>query len=310
MHAVFQKRYQKSRRAGLTLVELLVVVAIVGVLVALLLPAVQSARESARRAQCSNNVKQVGLAVQQHVALQGMLPAANDTFRSFLTGMLPYIEQKPLCDRYDFDKSWDDDANQDVIKQPIAVYRCPSVPDPVTIDQLGDGRVASVADYTTPTMVSSELVAAGIIPSRKLAGALQPQPVPISTVLDGLSQTLVIVEDAGRPALWTGRRKGPDELTPGCSNYAVTGGRVVGAGWADPRQVTPVHGFSPDGLTCPGRCAINCTNNNEAYGFHPGGIVAAFLDGHVRFLNETIEIDTYASLVSSQGREILPADSY
>ena len=278
MHSVFQRRHQKSRRAGLTLVELLVVIAIVGVLVALLLPAVQSARESARRAQCSNNVKQVGLAVQQHVTLQAMLPPAADTFRSFLTGMLPYIEQKMLWDRYVLDKSWDDDANQDIIKQPIAAYRCPSVPDPVTIDQLGGGRVASVADYTTPTMVSSELVSAGIISSRKLIGALQPQPVPISTVLDGSSQTLLIVEDAGRPSLWTGRRRGPDELTPGCSNFAVTGGRVRGAGWADPTQVTPVHGFSPDGLTCPGRCSINCTNNNEAYGFHPGGLVVAFLD--------------------------------
>ena len=310
MDLICRKRNSRRRCAGLTLVELLVVVAIVGVLVALLLPAVQSVRESARRVQCSNNVKQLGLAVQQHVTLQGKLPAASDTFCSFLTGMLPYVEQKTLADRYAIDKSWDDDANQEVIKQPIPVYRCPSTPDQAIVDQLGGGRIASVTDYTTTTSVSPELVSAGIIPDRKLLGALRAEPVPISTVFDGASQTLVIVEDVGRPALWTAKRRGPDELVPGCGNFSVTGGRVRGAGWADPNQVTPVHGFSSDGLTCPGKCAINCTNNNEAYGFHPGGVVAAFLDGHVQFLNETIDIDTYASLVTSQGRERISADAY
>jgi prepilin-type processing-associated H-X9-DG protein len=198
----------------------------------------------------------------------------------------------------------------EVIKQPIPVYRCPSAPDQAIVDQVGGGRIASVTDYTTTTSVSPELVSGGIIPDRKLLGALRAEPVPISMVFDGASQTLVIVEDAGRPVLWTGRRRGPDELVPGCSNFSVTGGRVRGAGWADPNQVTPVHGFSPDGLTCPGRCAINCTNNNEAYGFHPGGVVVAFLDGHVQFLSEQIGIDTYASLVTSQGREMIAADAY
>lgn len=310
MVSLFRARRQDSPHAGFTLTEVLVVVAIVSILLGLLLPAIQSARESARRVHCSNNVRQVGLAVLQHVNSDGRLPAAADTFRSLLTGLLPYVEQKTIWDRYAIDKSWDDDANQDAIKQPVAVYRCPSVPDSSSLDQLGGGRVASVTDYTAPTEVSSELVSAGIVTSRKLGGALRSQPAPISTVFDGVSQTLAIIEDAGRPAFWAGKRQGPDELVPGCGNFSVTGGRVRGAGWADPNQVIPLHGFSTDGLTCPGRCAINCTNNNEAYGFHPGGVVAAFLDGHVRFLNETIDIETYASLVTSQGRELVAADSY
>lgn len=311
MVTAFRERRPGGADAGFTLVELLAVVAIIGILIAMLLPAVQSARESARRTQCSNNVKQVGLAVQGHVTSDGRLPAASDTFRSLLTGLLPFVEQKALWDRYAAEKSWDDDANQEVIKESIAVYRCPSVPDPVGLDQLGAGRVAAVADYTSPTEVSPELVAAGIVKNRvKLNGALRPQPVPISTVFDGASHTIVIVEDAGRPTFWAGRRRGPESLFPGCGNFAVSGGRVRGAGWADPNQVIPLHGFSTDGLTCPGTCAINCTNNNEAYGFHPGGVVTGFLDGHVRFLNDTIDIETYVSLITSQGREVVPSGAY
>src|SRR5262245_10197885 len=91
------------KRAGFTLVELLVVIAIIGVLVALLLPAVQAARESARRAQCSNNLKQLGLAVTQYGdTYKGAFPVGSYAccYGTWLVALLPYIEQKSLFDNY------------------------------------------------------------------------------------------------------------------------------------------------------------------------------------------------------------------
>src|SRR5262250_614277 len=96
---------RNARKLGFTLVELLVVIAIIGVLVALLLPAVQAARESARRTQCSNNLKQVVLAMTQYSdTYRGAFPVAeyNWGWGTWLVGLLPYIEQKALFDQYKY----------------------------------------------------------------------------------------------------------------------------------------------------------------------------------------------------------------
>ena len=84
---------------------------------------------------------------------------------------------------------------------------------------------------------------------------------------------------------------------------AVIGRRLRGAGWADPAIAIPLHRFAHDGLSCPGPCGINCTNNNEAFSFHPGGVSAAFADGGVRFLSENLRIETYAALITRAGNE-------
>ncbi len=96
-----------KRRRGFTLVELLVVIAIIGILVALLLPAVQAAREAARRTECINNLKQIGLGVQNHHDQRGYLPAyvVGDNRMSFWVAILPYLEQGNLYDRFDFTQS-------------------------------------------------------------------------------------------------------------------------------------------------------------------------------------------------------------
>jgi prepilin-type processing-associated H-X9-DG protein len=131
----------------------------------------------------------------------------------------------------------------------------------------------------------------------------------VANIRDGTSNTMLILEDAGRPEFWIRKGLGPDENYPGCANADVTNGRVPGAGWAHVGSPFPLHGFTNDGLSCPGPCAINCTNNNEAFSFHPGGVNAVFADGGVRFLSETMKIQTYAALITRAGREVIPGDA-
>src|SRR5262245_61164925 len=130
-------------RRGFTLVELLVVIAIIGVLVALLLPAVQSAREASRRMKCMNQIKQLGLALHNFHDVNKVFPAANDELTTspdvstkwtcnWIPRIFPFIEQQALYELYRFDRTWDDSGTNDsatgAIKKSIAGLLCPSAP--------------------------------------------------------------------------------------------------------------------------------------------------------------------------------------
>lgn len=128
----------RNRNRGFTLVELLVVIAIIGVLVALLLPAVQAARDAARRTHCANNLKNIGLALINYADTKGRLPAATQ-FRpgkpfpqpavgaggTWVLEILPYIEQQALYDRFDLTKTMDHDDNDYLLGTPLPFLVCP-----------------------------------------------------------------------------------------------------------------------------------------------------------------------------------------
>jgi prepilin-type N-terminal cleavage/methylation domain-containing protein len=153
----------RATRRGFTLVELLVVIAIIGVLVALLLPAVQAAREAARRMQCQSHLKQLGLGVHNFEDIYKSLPHTRmDNRYTWSVELLPFIEQKPLFDEWDLTKSY---YNQKVTARQttIPVYFCPTRrshklgPQGSISNQNGQANSVDVADDTTNPMVPGAL---------------------------------------------------------------------------------------------------------------------------------------------------------
>jgi prepilin-type N-terminal cleavage/methylation domain-containing protein/prepilin-type processing-associated H-X9-DG protein len=302
-------RHSKHCPLGFTLVELLVVIAIIAMLVTMLLPAVQSAREAARRTLCQSNIRQIGLATINYHDAQNVFPRSgtnnpNHTWAPFL---FAFLEQTDIQNIYNFDRNWNHRSNGPAIKTHVGVFGCPSAAGgPQRLDKISAQITASTVDYAPVTAYSNNLVQVGIVPAvADRRGVVNTSESTIKQITDGTSKTLMFAEDAGRPQFWTSKGVGPANNTPGGGNLAVSGGRVRGAAWSDRNNAIPLHGFSPDGLKAPGPCPINCTNNNEAFSFHPGGVSIVFADGHVLFLREETDIKIYAALITRAGGEVV-----
>jgi prepilin-type N-terminal cleavage/methylation domain-containing protein/prepilin-type processing-associated H-X9-DG protein len=314
-------------RRAFTLVELLVVIAIIGVLVSLLLPAVQSAREAARRTQCTNNLRQLALAAHNFHDTYRKLPSsirpAGLTLQPRISGhiqLLPLIEQASAYQQYDQTKNWNDPANAAVTRLLIRSFICPSTPEPKRFDGLPEAApwtpdIAAVTDYSPTIGVDERLQIANLVDYAG-PGMMPKNTEPrLAQVTDGLSNTILYGESAGRPFLYRGNHR----------VGGLPGNRVNGGGWVRPGTDFSVDGSSYDGLTIPGPCAVNCTNGDdfgstpfphpyygsegsgEAYAFHPGGANFAFGDASVRLLNQNISIREFARLVTRDGGETVNA---
>ncbi|MDC0284087.1 DUF1559 domain-containing protein [Mariniblastus sp.] len=296
------------RRSAFTLVELLVVIAIIGILLSMLLPAAQSVRESARRTKCMNNVRQLGIALHNFESAFKTFPPAFTDGHSWTGIVLDYIEQTNVADLYDRNYPWHHAKNQDAIATVVPMFLCPSNPNgrPFYHDKIGNGKISAVMDYAAITGVASVVYRAGYAQpvSSSKGGLSGGKGTQIRDIRDGLSNTLMITEDAGRPVHHVSTGFGPDNLRVGGGNLSVFNARVRGAGWADNVNTIPVHGFSADGLTCPGPVAVNATNNNEAFSFHPGMAIGLYCDGSVSGVHESISMQQYSELVTRAGGEI------
>jgi prepilin-type N-terminal cleavage/methylation domain-containing protein/prepilin-type processing-associated H-X9-DG protein len=311
------KKSRRSRQSAMTLIELLVVTAIIGVLVALLLPAVQVARESARRLACSNKVRQISFACHQHHDTYGKFPPGwvQSPFslpqgqvleggHGYVACILPYIEQEALANTYRWDKRAQGPENQPAVTTQLKIMQCPSA-EPnrwVTAAEdpgnYGYGGRGACGDYSGVKEINAGLVELGIVDkSANYDGVLTDGHLTrLAEITDGTAQTILITECAGRPKLWRAGRLVAEAYAPG-------------GVWAS-GTLTFGQGSSPDGATQPGPCAINCSNNREVYSFHPGGANTAFADGSVHFLKASIDIRNFARLATREGGEQVSLGDY
>ena len=307
---------QNQARTGFTLVELLVVLAIIAILVGLLLPAVQAAREAARRVQCKNNLHQIGLALHNyHNSFRRFPPQkTRDGFHGWAVFTLPYIEKQNIRAIYRMNYRWSAPENAEAVYAIIPTFQCPTSRLAGTArTHVSGNRWAASNDYAPPGRVSTGLVSAGFIRSRTSYVGLMTgwRRIGFRDAFDGLSNTVLFAEDTTRPDYYrAGKRLGPPNSHASGGNFGVTNGVVKGAAWADARNAIPMHGFTQDGVSSPGPCPINCTNNNEMYSFHSGGVHCVLADGAVRFLSQSIDIDTMTSLITAKAHEVIPVEDY
>ena len=311
--------FRSTSRQGFTLIELLVVIAIIAVLVGLLLPAVQKVREAAARMSCTNNLKQIGLALHNYQTATNAFPTsvrpADSTglpSKSWTVPTLSYLEQGNVQNLYDLTTNWDSVTNLPLTSQPIKVFTCPSAPSG-RMDgnpQSGIYNTVAVSDYAACTGVAAYattvnttgLFQAGMMPKNAVAR--------IGDTTDGLSNTMFVVESAGRPQIY--RQSIPFGTLPT--------DKVNGGGWARPESDYAFQTSTPDGITFPGSCAAGCTNGfdyltynstpwgtdgtSEAYSFHTGVVNVLFGDGSVHSLTSSMSILTWAALVTRSGGEV------
>jgi prepilin-type N-terminal cleavage/methylation domain-containing protein/prepilin-type processing-associated H-X9-DG protein len=295
------------KRRGLTLIELLVVIAIIGVLVGLLLPAVQRTREAANRLECANHLKQLGLGLHHYHDSHKKFPPGNwdgppGKNHGWAVYILADIEQDNLARLYHWDLWSADPLNQPVVAQQLPIFQCPSAPEQdrfMTFGVFTSDVKGACGDYAPTFSVDPVLVAHGLIPSpADFRGVLVPdQMTCLRQITDGTSNTILLTEDAGRPRLWQNGSAGPDQT-------------VIGGPWQAFNNGIILKGSNDDGTGAWGSCAINCTNNREVYSFHPGGANAVFADGSVHFLKAGTDLRVLAALVTRAGGEVVLGSDY
>jgi prepilin-type N-terminal cleavage/methylation domain-containing protein/prepilin-type processing-associated H-X9-DG protein len=308
---------------GFTLVELLVVIAIIGALVALLLPAVQAARESSRRSSCANNFRQLGLALLNYESAKRELPlaiqpadATGEGLNNWAPFILPYLEQGNVIAGYDLKVNWWEDPNRSHVQTHLAVLLCPSTPDQFRVQDKPEttppNKTGACGDYFAVAGVhpdvNNSLAEADRFPAGSdLVGAIgfQTDVNPrnkVSAITDGISNTVTFGECAGREDVYRGRTLYPVDYT-GSPRVRARGGA-----WATSDNAYEIGQSKPWHASfgaIPGDPRINNSNEwgHAFYSFHDGANFA-FADGSVHFLAEATELKALAELSTRAGGEI------
>jgi prepilin-type N-terminal cleavage/methylation domain-containing protein/prepilin-type processing-associated H-X9-DG protein len=328
-------------RSAFTLIELLVVIAIIAVLISLLLPAVQSAREAARRAQCVNNLKQIGLAMHNYHDVNNALPLGRTlqvgTYRPFSqqARILQFMEQSNIFNTLNFSLSSYDPANATGAAASVSSFLCPTdTPTQIPSGQILPGFGFGAVNYRANEGTSVAMWYGADDTSNVNNGkVLEPnglfyssQLIKLSSVSDGTSNTAAFSEhvigdfsnsistelsDTYRPGTYPANS---DEayslcLATNINDLSLQGYSNVGAPWTYGYHSTTNywHSGPPNSRSCmypPSRIATTANSR------HPGGVNVTLADGSVRFIKSTVNIQTWRALGTRNGGEIISSDGY
>ena len=304
MLQIFNKRQGEK---GFTLIELLVVIAIIGVLVGLLLPAIQASRESARRIQCSNNLKQIGVAIENYQLAKKVYPPSSThdlTYNwdflkqhSWASFILPYLEQGNLSNTIDYTQDLRHPSNRSATSTIISVYRCPAY----TGDDFSQHReyIADDGSYAIGNYVALGATDVNHIWRSRLEpdGVIFPQSeIRPADVSDGLSHTVLIAESREeRTRVWMDGLTGSfTALRQDRSNPTYTGREIS-------LNRSPYYGS----ISRNGRRMSRYYSEYGPSSVHPGGAHHLVGDGSVRFIMDEISTDNYVALCTRAGNEVV-----
>jgi prepilin-type N-terminal cleavage/methylation domain-containing protein len=272
-------RMSSHRRAGFTLVELLVVIAIIGLLIALLLPAIQSSRESARRTGCANNLRQIGIGLLNHHNAKRQFPAGltdqrtarnpNGRQLSWNVFLLPYIEESAAWKKFHLNLAYLDPQNLPATSQIVRLFICPSTVriGPYRVDCLTGGRsgnLATATDWMGCTDYGGMFGWTGTGYTFMNGVMVWEIAYSIPQVTGGTTHVVIVAEDTGRDWPWHG------EWADGANIFDQTAG-------------------------------LNLRQSDEMWSDHPGGVQVLTCDGSAHFLADSISTTVLAPLCTRSG---------
>lgn len=316
---------RNNRQArGFTLVELLVVIAIIGMLVALLLPAVQAAREAARRNSCVNNIKQIGLAVQTHQDVQKQFPTGRDnTVQSSVSWafrLLPYLEKANIFQSFNKSFRVDEPENATAMRTPVEAYACPSrrtaaadrdfdnndqPPVVRAAATLGDYAAVAGLDYMNGVIAVAGGPDSGLRPDLRPdsseSGAIYSfSKIREKDVTDGLSNTIAIGEKH-KPQVPTNNN--PDMLHYEQGDNAFLAGD-------SPKTIFAGTRYGDANSTVTGIAQSPDDGSNTKFGSEHNGLTHfMFLDGHVKGLKNDVDYQVFNAAGTIGGDEIVSEDA-